>query len=215
VYLCERWSCPYAYLIKHSAMKSWGSESIAPPFFASAIDGGERSASHSCRFTTGERIPGTHWLRGWVGPMADLNTVENTSMLHCRESNPALPARTPSLYRLKYPGSPRMGDWRESILSCTCMRMVALPLVPLSRRLVGPTVDPDTWQEEGCVPPPGTWARSPSLLSSPWRLAGTSQQLRNGHRTSRLAKAVLLWDDLQHVSVLFHVSKCSSLWNGS
>jgi hypothetical protein len=48
-----------------------GSGGIAPPFWTSALDGGERSASRLNRFT-----PGTHWRGGWVGPTAGLNPVE-------------------------------------------------------------------------------------------------------------------------------------------
>jgi hypothetical protein len=33
----------------------------------SALDGGELSASSRGRFTSRERVPGTHWI-GWVGP---------------------------------------------------------------------------------------------------------------------------------------------------
>jgi hypothetical protein len=29
-----------------------------------------------CRFTPGERAPGTHWIEGWVGPRVDLEAVE-------------------------------------------------------------------------------------------------------------------------------------------
>jgi hypothetical protein len=36
----------------------------------SALDGGEWSPSRSGRFTPRERAPGTHWIRGWVGPRA-------------------------------------------------------------------------------------------------------------------------------------------------
>jgi hypothetical protein len=39
------------------------------------LDGGEWSVSHLDRFTHGVRIPGTHWLGGWVGPRAGLDTV--------------------------------------------------------------------------------------------------------------------------------------------
>jgi len=39
----------------------------------SAVDGGEWSASRSCRFTPGETAPGTHWLGGWVGLRAGLD----------------------------------------------------------------------------------------------------------------------------------------------
>jgi hypothetical protein len=41
----------------------------------SALDGGEWSASWSGCFTPRERAPGTHWIRGWVGPRAVLDAV--------------------------------------------------------------------------------------------------------------------------------------------
>jgi hypothetical protein len=47
--------------------------------------------------------PGTHWIRGWVGP--SLDAVEKRKILHCRESNTGRPDRSPSLYRLSYPDS--------------------------------------------------------------------------------------------------------------
>jgi hypothetical protein len=54
----------------------WGSGDIAPPFLTLALDGGEWSASCPSRFTPGERVDGTHCIRGWVGPIAGLDTVE-------------------------------------------------------------------------------------------------------------------------------------------
>jgi hypothetical protein len=41
----------------------------------SALDGGEWSASRPGRSTPRERVPGTHWVGGSVGPRAVLNTV--------------------------------------------------------------------------------------------------------------------------------------------
>jgi hypothetical protein len=41
----------------------------------SALDGGEWSASRPGRFIPRERIPGTHWIGGWVGPRAVLDAV--------------------------------------------------------------------------------------------------------------------------------------------
>jgi hypothetical protein len=41
----------------------------------SALDGGEWSVSRSGRFTPRERTPDTHWIGGWVGPRAVLDTV--------------------------------------------------------------------------------------------------------------------------------------------
>jgi hypothetical protein len=37
-------------------------------FLASAVAGGEWSASISGSFTTGDRAPGIHWIGGWVDP---------------------------------------------------------------------------------------------------------------------------------------------------
>jgi hypothetical protein len=34
----------------------------------SALNGDEWSASRPGHFITGESVPGTHWIRGWVGP---------------------------------------------------------------------------------------------------------------------------------------------------
>jgi hypothetical protein len=39
----------------------------------SALDGGKWSASRPGRFTSRERVPGTHWIGGWVGPRAVLD----------------------------------------------------------------------------------------------------------------------------------------------
>jgi hypothetical protein len=56
-----------------------------------ALDGGERSASCSGLFTPGEIVPGTHWIEGWVGPRASLDTVEKRKIsCPCQESNLAI-----------------------------------------------------------------------------------------------------------------------------
>jgi hypothetical protein len=84
-------SCNSAYPIERDVyvMKTWGNEGIASSFLTSALDGVERSASRFCRFTPGERIPGTHWIGGWVGPSVGLNAVEWRKIYcSCRESNP-------------------------------------------------------------------------------------------------------------------------------
>jgi hypothetical protein len=78
---------------------------VEPPLLTAALDGSERSNSHTGGFTPGERASGTHWIRGWVGPRADLGAVEKRKIFSCRESNPGHPARSPSLYRLTYPNS--------------------------------------------------------------------------------------------------------------
>jgi hypothetical protein len=78
-------------------------------FLTSAVAGGEWSASHPGRFIPWERALGTHWIGGSVDPRAVLDDVEKRKFL----TLPALelrtlgrPAHSPSLYRLRYPGSP-------------------------------------------------------------------------------------------------------------
>jgi hypothetical protein len=59
-------------------MKTYGrSSSIAPPLLTLALNVDQQSALCSRYFTTGERVPSTHWTQGWVGPKAGLDAVEN------------------------------------------------------------------------------------------------------------------------------------------
>jgi hypothetical protein len=74
---------------------------MASPFLTPALHGDEWSVSRPCRFTPGERAPGTHRIGGWVGPRASLNTVELRKICcPCRESNPGRPTRSLLLSRL-------------------------------------------------------------------------------------------------------------------
>jgi hypothetical protein len=54
----------------------WESGGITPPFFTTAIDGGEWSASRS-----GDKLPGTHLIEGLVGPSEDLDVKEKRKSL--------------------------------------------------------------------------------------------------------------------------------------
>jgi hypothetical protein len=83
----------------------------------SALVGGEWSASRPCRFTPGERAPGTHWIGGWVDPRAGLDDFVKRKFL----TLPGLelrslghPARSQSLYRLSYPVS--FGKYRRLLI---------------------------------------------------------------------------------------------------
>jgi hypothetical protein len=56
----------------------------------------------------GERAPGIHWIGGWVNPRVGLDDWEKIKFLHLPrlEFRPLCrPARSQSLYRLRYPGS--------------------------------------------------------------------------------------------------------------
>jgi hypothetical protein len=62
----------------------------------SALDGGERSASHPGRFTPRERAPCTYWIGGCVGPRAILHTVLKRKIPSLRrESNHRTPLVQP------------------------------------------------------------------------------------------------------------------------
>jgi hypothetical protein len=76
-------------------------------FLTAALAGGECSASRPCRFTPGERTPGTHWIGGWVGPRVGLDDVAERKfvILPELELRPlGRPARSQPPYRLRYPG---------------------------------------------------------------------------------------------------------------
>jgi hypothetical protein len=73
----------------------------------SPLDGGEWSVSDPGIFTHGERAPGAHWIGGWVDPRFGVDDVQKRKFL----TLPGLelrpfggPARSQSLYRLRYPG---------------------------------------------------------------------------------------------------------------
>jgi hypothetical protein len=71
--------------------KYWGSGGIAPRI----LDLGtiwKWSASRPDRFTPRERVSGTHWIGGWVGPRAVLDAVAKRKIPSPRrESNPRTP----------------------------------------------------------------------------------------------------------------------------
>jgi hypothetical protein len=87
----------------------WGLDVQTYVFLTSALVGGEWSRSRPGRFTSGVRAAGFHWVGGWVDPRSGLDDMEKWKFL----SLPVLelrplgrPARSQSLYRLSYPGSP-------------------------------------------------------------------------------------------------------------
>jgi hypothetical protein len=63
------WGRNGAQLLKHNAMKRWKWVVIFTPR----------------RFTSRERIPGSHWIRGWVDPRAGLDVAEKRqSLIWCK-----------------------------------------------------------------------------------------------------------------------------------
>jgi hypothetical protein len=90
-------------------MKAYGGVNVWIHIFLTyALTGVEWSASRLCRFTPGERAPGTHWIGGWVDPRAGLDDLEKRKFftLSGLELRPlSRPASSQSLYRLRYPSS--------------------------------------------------------------------------------------------------------------
>jgi hypothetical protein len=78
----------------------YGIGGIVPHILTLALDGGKWSASrHGC-FTPRERVPGTHWIRSWVGSRAVLNAVVKRKFPSPRrESNPGTPIAQPVTQR--------------------------------------------------------------------------------------------------------------------
>jgi hypothetical protein len=94
------------YSTKHHTMKTyWGSGGIAPRILDLGTRWSEWSASRPRRFIPRERAPGTHWIGGWVGPRAVLDTVVKREIPSPRqESNlrpPPHPVRSPALSKSK------------------------------------------------------------------------------------------------------------------
>jgi hypothetical protein len=88
-------------------------------FLDLVLAGGECSASRPGRFTPGERASDTHWIGGWENPRGGANDIEKIKFLTLPglELRPlGRPARSPSLYRLHYPGS--LSDKAFDLYSC-------------------------------------------------------------------------------------------------
>jgi hypothetical protein len=90
-------------------MKAYGGVNVQIHIFlTSVIPGGEWSGSRPGRFTAKERAPGTHWIGGWVDPRAGLDDVKKRNFLTplgLELRSLGCPARSQSLYRLRYPRS--------------------------------------------------------------------------------------------------------------
>jgi hypothetical protein len=87
-------------------MKAYGGVDVQIHiFFASALAGGEWSASRPGLFNPVERASGGHWIESLVDPWASLDDVEKRKILTLPglELRPFIrPARSQSLYRLSY-----------------------------------------------------------------------------------------------------------------
>jgi hypothetical protein len=78
------------------------------------------------RFTSGERIPGTQGIGGWVGPRAGLDAGAGRKILClCQESNPGRPFGSQTLYCLSYRGSSlQVSQLNLYVIPITSMRSI-------------------------------------------------------------------------------------------
>jgi hypothetical protein len=77
-------------------------------FLTLALAGGERSASRPGGFTSGESAPDSHGIGCWVDPSAGVDGVKERkffTLLGLELRTLGRPARSQSLYLLRYPGS--------------------------------------------------------------------------------------------------------------
>jgi hypothetical protein len=94
-------------------------------FLTSALVRGEWSASRPGRFTPSKKPLSVHSLGDWLGPRIGLGDVGKRKFLNVAELELrplGRPARTQSLYRLRYPGSNFITKNQYYILDCVCFR---------------------------------------------------------------------------------------------
>jgi hypothetical protein len=99
------------------------------PWYPLALVESDWSASRPCRFIHRERAHGTHWIGGWVGPRGGLDDMEKWKFLILPGLEPrplGRPARSQSLYRLRYRGSIIVITYKSNAISVTPWRPVGL-----------------------------------------------------------------------------------------
>jgi hypothetical protein len=75
-------------------------------FLTSALDGDDWSVSCPGHALPPGKDPSTHWIRGWVGVRAGLNTEARGKILClCQGSNPSPPVYSQTIYILSYSSS--------------------------------------------------------------------------------------------------------------
>jgi hypothetical protein len=79
----------------------WEGDVYINIFLALALVGGELSVSRPCRFNSGERASGTHFI-GWMDPKTGLNDIGNLTLSGLEIRPLGRPARSQSLYRMRY-----------------------------------------------------------------------------------------------------------------
>jgi hypothetical protein len=76
-----RENCPCDLLIKHYTECVWGSGRIDPHFLDLGTCWRWVVSFTPVPLYPGESAPGTHWIRGWVGPRTGLDDVEKRKFL--------------------------------------------------------------------------------------------------------------------------------------
>jgi hypothetical protein len=85
-------SCPWCLTKQHAMQMYEGMGAELHTFLISALDGSGELHASAPFFP--RKIPGTHWVGGWVGPRAGMGVGAKIINLPCWESNPGRPARS-------------------------------------------------------------------------------------------------------------------------
>jgi hypothetical protein len=103
-YVTSKVKLPCYMLRRHLG---WERRYSSYSFLTLALDGDEWSVSWpSHALPLGKGPPGTHWIGGWVGPRAGLDTEAGRKVLcPCRGSNPSCLVRSQTLYWMSYSSS--------------------------------------------------------------------------------------------------------------
>jgi hypothetical protein len=118
----------------HHAMKTyWGVAIYLYAFLTSVLDEGEWSASCPGHLTPRVRVPGTHWIGGWVGASASasMDTLvkgKNTTIAPCQELNSGFPAQSLVIILNELPWLPPQPDRSQNQNKCNntmgCLTLV-------------------------------------------------------------------------------------------
>jgi hypothetical protein len=80
-FLHVKFTLLFNYVIKHYYEDIWVIGGLAPPFFTSALNGGEWTALRLCRFTPGHKALGMHWIGDWMVVTNRLDAMETRNII--------------------------------------------------------------------------------------------------------------------------------------
>jgi hypothetical protein len=129
IFLCLVTDVPFVFCQKSTNLHTWTWRHIGEWIYRStffltlALVRGEWLASCPCHFIPGERVPGTHWVGGWVDPRADLDNMEKWTFLTLAGLELwtlGRPASSQLLYWLRYAAVQMLTKWNSINFKSIC-----------------------------------------------------------------------------------------------